>query len=397
MTSATSPTVSRPVTRLRLLLPELTSSASRTPGRVPEAVDVVAKAMADALATMGVQTRLQLQGSQNDGSPRSDVALWLPDLTGATPTPDPRQAPARVHIALVVDPTSSPRTLARYDALLVPFERLLPAVKEAAQKSSRPPAIVSARLCGQPPQKDAERVERGLSGRRVVVVDVRSTSALAGELERTVVQLALRSHDAALVLVTNADDAVHKRLRELCLRHAVDAWLATGDGGLASTLGTADVVFAAPSWDEVLLCGLYRTPLSLLQPASGGVAPLSSSLRDAHVVDDVIGTLQLAAAIDRRLADVGAAATRGLQLQEALFSTEKVLYDAFASVEPLPGTHAPSSRWELLGPHAERAPASISSTPVAAVDPARPPPPTTAQKIEDDLALLKARLKAGET
>jgi hypothetical protein len=88
--------VSRPVTRLRLLLPELTSSASRTPGRVPEAVDVVAKAMADALATMGVQTRLQLQGSQNDGSPRSDVALWLPDLTGATPTPDPRQAPARV-------------------------------------------------------------------------------------------------------------------------------------------------------------------------------------------------------------------------------------------------------------------------------------------------------------
>lgn len=393
--------MSRPVTRLRILLPEL-SSSTKAAGRVSDAVDVIARAVADSLATQGVQTRLQLQGAANDGSPRADVALWLPDAAGVTHAPDPQKAPARVHVALVVDPASPPRGLARFDALIVPYERMLPAVKDAAAKSSRPPPVIAARLCGQPPLKDLERVERGLAGRRVVAVDLRSGSALSGELERSIVQLALRSHDAALVLCANADDAVHKRLRELCARHAVDAWLATGEGSLASTLGTADMVFAAPSWDELLLCGLTRTPVSLLPSSSSSstslssaVTPLAAALRDGHVVDDVIGTLQLAAAIDRRLFDAGAAAARGLQLQDALFSTEKAFYDVLSSIEPLPGTAAPSSRWELLGPHAERAPSSISSTPVPAVDPTKPPPPSPAQKIEDELAALKARLKAG--
>lgn len=394
--------MSRPVTRLRLLLPDSSAGgataralAPQTFGRVPDAVDVVARAVADGLAGLGVQTRLQLQGAPNDGSPRADVALWLPDQNGVTQPPDPRQAPARVHVALVVDPTSPAKALSRFDALLVPYEKLVPAVKEQAQRASRQPAVLHARLCGQPPQKDSERVERGLSGRRVVALDLRGSAALSTELERSVVQLALRSHDAALVLCVDANDSVQKRLRELCVRHAVDAWLATGIDGLASTFGTADLLFAAPSWDEVLAAALHRTPLALLPPAAGAPSPLSAALRDANVVDDVLGTLQLAAALDRRLFDAGAAAAKGLQLQEALFSTEKQLYDALASVEPLPGTHAASTRWEMIGPHADQKPQTISTTPVAAVDPGKPPPPSPAQKIEDDLAALKARLKAG--
>lgn len=387
------PRVTRPISRLRLLLPEQ-KGHGRAPGRIADAVDAVAKGIADSFAALGVQTRTQLHGAPSDGSPRADVALWFPDENGVTISPDPKSAPARVHVAVVVDPTSPARSLGRYDALLVPHARLVAATTEAARKAARPPVVVHARLTGHSGARDSERVERGMSGRRVVVVDVRPSCALGQELERAIVQLALKSHEAALVLVAGADDAVHKRLRELCVRHGVDAWLAAGPDALATTFGTADLVFCAPSWDEVLCAALHRTPLALLPSSTSTTAPLLQAVRDAHAVDDVLGTLQLAAAIDRRLFDIGAAAARGLQLQEALLGTEKELYDALSPLEPLPGTLAVSSRWEMIGPHADKKPQTISTTPVAAVDPEAPPPPSPAQKIEADLAALKARLKA---
>jgi hypothetical protein len=396
--------MSRPVTRLRLLLPALlTDTAGRPgPGRVAEATDLVARALADALAGLGVQTRQQVAGAPHDGSPRADVALWLPDAAGVTPAPDPKNVPARVHAALVVDPSSPGRHLARYDALVVPFARLVPAVREAAQRAGggRPPVVVAGQLAGAGPAKDAERTERGVGGKRVVVVDVRPGSALAADLERTVVQLALRTHEAAVVLVSAADDATQRRLRELCARHAVDAWLAVGAEGMAAALGAADFAVVAPTWDEVLLAALCRTPLALLPSSSAATScALATSLRDAGVIDDVLGTLQLAAALDRRLFDAGALAARGVALAEALLSGERALYDVLAGVEPLPGTHASSSRWEPIGPHAAAASATAPAVVVAAVDPARqqqqqpqPPMPSPAQRIEDDLAALKAKL-----
>jgi hypothetical protein len=386
--------MSRPVTRLRLLLPALstdTAAGRGGPGRIAEATDVVARALADALIGLGVQTRQQLVGAPHDGSPRADVALWFPDASGLTPAPDPRSAPARVHAAIVVDPSSSPRHLARYDALIVPYERLVPAVRDAAQRGgARAPAVVAARLSGVGPTKDTERTERGLGGKRVVVVDVRPGSGLSADLERAVVQLALRTHEAAMVLVTAADDASQRRLRELCARHAVDAWLAVGAEGMATALAAADFAVVAPSWDEVLLAALCRTPLALLPSTSTSTA-LASALRDGGVIDDVLGTLQLAAAIDRRLFDAGALSARGTGLGEALLGSERALYDALAAVEPLPGTHASSSRWEPIGPHATKQ-APPPPAVVAAVDPAKPPPPSPAQRIEDDLAALKAKL-----
>jgi hypothetical protein len=393
--------MARPVTRLRLLLPALAEGlAGRSPSaRIPEATDIVARAVAEALVGLGVQTRQQLVGAPHDGSPRADVALWLPDAHGQTPAPDPRAAPARTHVALVVDPTSSPRHLGRYDALFVPCDRLLPAVRDAAQRAHRPPPVMSVRLAGLPPPRESERAERGFASQRVVVVDVRPGSGLAADLERAVVQLALRTHDAALVLVAGTDDAQQRRLRELCARHAVDAWLAVGAEGMASALGFADLAVVAPAWDELLLAALCRTPVALL-PSSSTPTSLAVALRDAGVIDDVLGTLQLAAAIDRRLFDAGSLPARGLVLAEALTAGERGLYDALAAVEPLPGTHASSSRWEPIGPHAARAPATgaqvgaRAGVPVVAaiVEPTKAPPPSAAQRIEDDLAALKARL-----
>ncbi|MBM4280820.1 MAG: hypothetical protein FJ137_08685 [Deltaproteobacteria bacterium] len=407
----------RPVTRLRLLCPALTDGTGSlggrpTSARVPEATDAVARAVADALLGLGVQTRQQLCGAPHDGSPRSDVALWLPDAHGQTPAPDPRAAPARVHAALVVDPASPPRHLARYDALLVPAERLVPAVVDAAQRSGRAPPVVPVRLAGHVASRAAERAERGLADKRVVAVDVRPGSALAADLERTVVQLALRTHDAAMVLVTAADEAPQRRLRELCARHAVDAWLAVGAEGMTGALAVADFAVVAPSWDEVLYAALCRTPLALL-PSTSSPTALAVALRDAGVVDDVLGVLQLAAAVDRRLFDAGALAARGVALAEALVGGERALYDVLAAVEPRPGTHASSSRWEPLGPQAERAAPAPAATVVATIVdaskpspahatttahppslPAPPPAPpfSAAQRIEEELAALKAKL-----
>jgi hypothetical protein len=389
--------MSRPVTRLRLLLPALSTDAAGRggSGRVAEATDVVARCVADALVGLGVQTRQQLTGTPHDGSPRADVALWFPDAAGLSPAPDPRSAPARVHAALVVDPSSSPRHLARYDALLVPCERLVPTVRDAVSRAggAHAPPVVAVRMPGAGPPRDAERVERGLGGKRVVVVDVRPGSALSSDLERAVVQLALRTHEAALVLVAPADDAGQRRLRELCARHAVDAWLAVGAEGMAQALVAADFAVVSPSWDEVLLAALCKTPLALLpsSSSSSSSAALATSLRDAGVVDDVLGTLQLAAALDRRLFDAGALAARGVALAEAVAGSERGFYDVLAGIEPLPGTHASSSRWEPIGPHASQA-GPAPSVVVAAVEPGKPPPPSPAQRIEDDLAALKAKL-----
>ena len=386
----TSVVMSRPLSRLRLLLPELASSSEAggraSAARVPPALDVVARAIADGLAAHGVVTRHQLHHAAADGAPRADVALWFPDLDGKTVVPDTRQAPARVHVAVVVNPGSSPKTLARYDALLVPCASQHAAVVDVVSRLSRQPAVIAARLCGVAPPRDAEQAERGVQG-PVVVVDLRARAATAAEPERAFFQLALRNEAATLVLVGGDDDSDQQRVRALADRHAVSAWLAAGPDGFASALLAADVVAGGLSWDETLLAALCRVAVIHAPAATATPTPLLSSLRDARVIDDIPGTLQLAATLDRRLKDHGALAARGLMLHEALLQPSRGLFDALAAVEPLPGTLSSSSRWQAVGPLA-------SSTAVAAIEPTTTATPllSTAQKIEDELSALKARM-----
>ena len=381
--------MSRPLSRLRLLLPELTKAEAgrrSSTGRVPPALDLLARALADGLAAHGVVTRHQLHHAAADGAPRADVALWFPDLDGKTVVPDTRQAPARVHVAVVVDPTSSPKTLARYDALIVPAANHQQAVVDVVARLGRKPAVVAARLCGTGPARDAEKAERGVQG-AVVVVDLRARAATAAEPDRAFFQLALRNEAATLVLVGGDDEADLQRVRDLAERHSVAAWLAAGAEGFTSALLAADLVAGAPSWDEVLLAALCRVAVIHAPSSSSNTPALLASLRDANVIDDIPGTLQLAAAVDRRLKDLGALSARGLMLHEALLQPARGLYDALAAIEPLPGTLSSSSRWQAVGPLA------TATTPVAAVDPQAPPPATsTAQKIDMELAALKARM-----
>lgn len=379
--------MTRAVARLRLVLPG-------TPVGPADAVDRLARGLADALSAQGVVTRQQQHDGVPDGAPRADAALWFPALDGTTVIPDTRLAPARVHVAVVVDPTSSPRHLARYDALFVLAAGHVAAVKDALHKAPRQPPVRAVRLSAVSvvggPARDAEKAERGVSG-RVVAVDLRKTSHLTADLERSILQLGLKSEAGTFVLVCDDDDGAVRRVRSLAERHGVSAWLAAGPDAMPSAIVAADLVVGALSWDELLLAASARVAVTVLPPSSTsspkGLA-LQGSLRDARVVDELPGTLQLAAAIDRHLRDDAGLATRGLALQEALLQSARGLHDALVEVVPLTGTQTSITHWEAIGPHgATTAPVP---PPVDAVTTA--PAKTTAQRIEDDLAALKARL-----
>lgn len=374
--------MSRAVARLRIVLPG-------TPSGPADAVDRLARGLADALSSQGVVTRQQLHDGAPDGAPRADAALWLPNLDGTTVVPDTRLVPARVHVAVVVDPTSPPRRLARYDALFVPCAAQVAAVKDALHKAPRQPPVHAVRLCGQGPAREAEKAERGVSG-RVVVVDVRRTSSLASDLERTILQLGLKAEAGALVLVVDDDDAAVRRVRTLAERHGVSLWLAAGPDAMPSGIVAADLVVGALGWDELLLAATARVAVTAVPPASGRTLALQAALRDAHVLEELPGTLQLAAALDRHLRDDAGLATRGLGLQEALLQASRGLHEALVAVVPLTGTQTAVTHWEAIGPQATTPRTTVDA--IEATDAA--PRRTTAQRIEDDLAALKALLAA---
>lgn len=393
----------RPLTRLRLILSAPANGAQ----------EALAARIADALAVHGVQVRQQVasSGATPDGAPRADVALWLPDADGRTPPPDARLAPARVHAALVVEPPAEPsltsanqngsaKHFARYDALIVPHDGLRDVVRQGLRRSSsREVPVTVARLPGAPlVQRESEKALRGVGERRVVVVDVRpGPHGEDVDLERLVVQLALKSHEGALVLLAPHDERSRSRVRTLCERHAVDAWLASGNDAFAQSITACDLFVGRPSWDELALAALHKVAVAAL--AVEGKRALLDALRTStKVIDDVTSTLQLAAAIDRRLSDPGSLATRGLALREALFGPDKELIEALASLEPLPHGAAAAAIWEPIGPHAADAPRGDAGK-VDARDAASPSPPgaspSRAQKIEDELEALRLKMMGG--
>lgn len=372
----------RPITKLRLILP---------PGRA--AAEAVASRLADGLAVLGVQVRQQLLGAPADGAPRADVALWLPDADGHTPLPDVRTAPARVHVALVVDPATPPRHLSRFDALLVPHESLLAGVAAAQRRTGgRQCPVRVARLAGDAlVARDSEKALRGVGGRAVVVVDARDS--FESEIERVIVQLALKGQPCTVVLLAPHDERSRARVRALAETHGVDAFLASGPDGLAQSVPAADLFLGRPAWDEVLLVALHRTALSLLPQDKRSALSAALLAAPGRPVDELLGMLQLAAGLDRLLGDAGALQTRGLLLHETLYGPERELLDVLAAVEPLPQGAAAAAAWEAVGPHAQSA--AHEHPVVEAKEQGAAAEPTRAQKIEDALSALKQKIASG--
>jgi hypothetical protein len=376
------PHVARTISRLRLMLP----AQKAHDARAAATAEALAQRIADALAVSGVQVRQQVQGTPHDGAPRADAALWMPDADGGVAHVDARAAPARVQIALVVDVDAKAQVLARYDALLAPHAAIAHAISATLKRAGgREPPVFTARVpAGPPVQRDAEKALRGVTGRRLAVVDARDH--FESEIERIIVQLGLRSQGGAVLLLVPHDDRARGRARLLCERHAVDAWLVSGADGFASAASAIDLFVGQPSWEELLLLALYGVDVAV---DPDHAAPLVRALIGARVLDDRHGTLQLAATLDRKLADPGALDARGVALKEALCGPERECLDAIARAEPLPDG-ARASQWEAVGPHAQK---TAGGAPVVeARDPTGPPEPSRAQKIEDQLQALKDKI-----
>jgi hypothetical protein len=342
--------------------------------------------MADALAVSGVQVRQQIARTPPDGAPRAEAALWLPDVDGTVQVPDARAVPARVQVALVVDPHAKAAALQSYDGLVVVHAALAQAVGTTLKRAGgREPPIHVARLPHAPvTTRDAEKALRGVRGRRVAVVDVRQD--FEGDIERVVVQLGLRAQDAAAVLLVPHEERARTRVRSLCARHAVDAWITSGTDAVASTVAAADVFVGAPSWDELCLLAARAVEVVVIPDAP---APFVQLLAEARLLDDRHSVLQLAATLDRKLSDPGALDARGTALQSALCGPESELLEALGSIDPLPdGIRA--TQWEAVGPHAIRptgTPALVDAkdTPLGAG-------PSPAERIEEQLHALKERI-----
>ncbi len=382
--------MSRVVSRLRLVVPARHTGE----GVADDVIAGLARGLADALAGVGVVARQQLQDSAGDGAPRADVTLWFPDSAGRLPELRAQLAPGRVHVGLVVDPAASASTLPRFDALIVPSPHLRPQVNEVLARSGRRPPVLDARLCATGVAREAEKAERGVAG-TVVVIDTRVRSGAGAEVDRLMMQLALVSEGCALVVVVDDDDAQRQRLRLLAERHGVTAMLASGPDAMASAIMAADVVVGALRWDELALAAMCKTAACLL-PTPSASPPLARTLRDQRVIEELPSVLHLAALLDRRLRDLSGLKTGGLGLHEALFQPARGLFEVLSSVEPLAGTQTVTTRWEPIGSRGVAAAAAADDV-VAAVDPPSRsqgmPQTSVAQRIEDDLAALKARLR----
>lgn len=373
--------MTRPIARIRLVFPGAA-------GQWGDIIERLGRGVADALASQGVVARLQTHAGPADGAPRADAALWFPAADGTTVAPDPRVAPARVHVAVVCEPASPARHLSRYDALFVPAARQLAAVREAVHTAPRQVPVVAVRLACVGPSRETEKAERGVVG-RVVALDLRRGSSLTVDLERTLLQLQLTNEAGTIVLVTDDDGGLIQRLRALADRHGVRAFVASDPDAMASAIGASDAVVGTLGWHELLLAASARVAVMAVAPSASMASTsrsLLAALRDDRVIEELPGTIQLAAALDRMLHDDAGLMTRGLAVEGSLMHAPRELVQALGQVTPLTGTQTSVTHWQPIGP---QAPAHADAL-VVAVD--TPPKRTTAQRIEDDLAALKAKL-----
>ena len=377
----------RPISRVCLVLHPREGSG---PARAEPTLDLCADLIAHALGAHGVHVGRHLIGAAPESS-RVDVAVWLPSPEGSLPKPDGREVAARSHVALVVSADAAADS-ARFDAALVAHESFTPAVRRAQERAPGGDGLVSAALlCASvSTSRDAEKAARRVPGLPVIVIDVRDR--FEADIDRTVFQLALMTHPAAVILLVPHEEQARGRTRQLCDRQGVDAWMVSGTDGLLSALPAADLLIGRPSWDELWLCAAHHCGVTWLGGEGSPHTPLAAALLGDEV-DEVAGVLHLGGFLDRRLKDIGGLAARGTLLNAACVGEARGLLEALGEVHPRAGARGRGG-WERVGPHAEDAPPPVS----AVVDAKEPGAPAQAEdraaQIEDALSQLKARIES---
>jgi hypothetical protein len=358
------------------------------------AVEALAGLLSDELAARGVGVSRHVAGTPPEGAARADVAFWLPRADGRLVPPVEREVPARLHAAFVIDPELDRATLAHFDALLVPHERLVDPVRAAVRRVDvDPPEVVPVRLPLAPSGgRAAARARRRLPDAPVVLVDLRrDVEAVA---ERALFQLALRRERASVVLLVPHDDSARERVRKLCERHEVDAWLTSGDGAVAGSVEAVDLFIGRPDWAELALAAAFSVDVEWLGEEGKAPGPLIAALRAAGALGEVTGVLQLAAAIDLRLSDPGGVSARGTSLRAQLCGDAAAFLEVLGTLRPRETPPTGTAVWEAVGPH--RAGARHKQTAEVEARPQDDSAPDPAARIEAALDALKARMRDEE-
>jgi hypothetical protein len=359
------------------------------PAGAPAAQVRVAERLAGNLSIHGVQVARHVRGGPAEGAMRADVALWLPDETGLLAPVESLEASARVHVGLVASAEQRAAGLLGYDAVLVPHEALVePLTRTAERVAGLPPEVLPCRLplLGEA-RRDEAKAARRVQGQQVALIDLHS--GFERDAERVLFQLALASRPAAFVLRVPHDDRSRARLRQLCERHSFEGWMTSGPDAIAASVDAIDVLIGRPGWLDLLLAASEGVDVGWLESDDVPLDAWMQVLVECRAVFTVGGVLQLGAALDRRLEDVGGSRASATLLAEQLIGEPRALLRTLGEVREQLSAPRGAAAWERVGPEAAAAAAAVD----VKVD-ARSPDegPDRAERIEDELAALKARL-----
>ena len=381
--------VHRPISRMVFVSPSFRTGGSD--GR-DSATAYLAEICGESLRGLGVEVAcVTAPDSDVQTRAKADVALWFPNAAGDWVAPSRKRVAAKVHVAFAFGQMVDRRKLSQFDAVWVPDSSLGEGLRAALGTFSADVPIVAERVPAHLSfQRQQEKSLRRLPDTPVILVDARHD--FASEIERLVIQMGLVQRPATRVLLTPHDKDARERVRMLCERHGVDAFLASGDDALVASLPAVDWMIGRPSWAELLLVAAHQVALSWIGPEPQAERSWLSLLRSQHLVDHVTGTLHLAADLEQKLRDVGGIRARGVMLKEQVVGMPRPFALALSKISPQVRAPTGSAAWSPVGPHAAHRNAVVDA-PVAARE-GHDTPLDQAQQIESALRDLRARLQA---
>ncbi len=372
----------RPISRITFVL-------KGEDGRPHPVAEALCDAMAMALEARGVRVCRHTLGAPPEGALRADVAIWLPDAAEATGGLVAREAFARTHVLLALDVKDARDNATGFDAIWAPHESMVGPLQDAVERTRGAfvPDVIPARLPALlRDERTAEKAARGLGNKPVVMLDVREQ--FWRDIERVVFHLTLAEKGPVFVIAAPHDDKARARVRELCQRHALDAYLASGPQVVSASAPAVDVWFGRPRAVELLLLAAHSVCTAWLACDSTPPDLLCEKLLSHGAIAGGEGVLQLSATLDRLLGAAPAAV--GTLFKEHVVGDARAFVDTLASVKHHVSRPRGSAVWERIGPKAdgtgERGPVHAKQEPAKDAEKAR------ADAIESALSALKARL-----
>lgn len=346
----------------------------------------------DALAGVGVETsRLAFPDEAAVLGAKADLAVWLPGVSGEWVTPDRRVVSARAHVAFAFGQMPDRRRLSKYDAIWVPDARLAEGSHLALRGLVSDLSVLGAKVPAQvAPQRSQERALRRLPDAPVVLLDARAD--FASDIERLVIQLGLVQQPVTRLLLTPHENAARERVRTLCERHGVDAYMVSGSEALVAALPAVDWVIGRPSWAELVLLAAHQVALSVVGPDAEATRSWLATLRNEGAVDHITGVLHLAAAMEQKLRDAGGISARGTMLKEHVVGDPRPFLLQMASVNPRIQLPMGAAAWTPVGPHATQQ--KVGTSAAVSAREAHESPLDQAQEMESALRDLRARMRA---